>query len=251
MMHADSAVLALAFSRDSELLASGTNKGEIKVWRVLTGTCVRRFEAAHSDSVTALQFSRDGTQLLSGSLDGTARIHGLKSERRLKEFRSPAGGVTGALFSADFSQVVTSSTGGVVSVWDAKTGTCLHSWRVRPDLPLPLHINSVQWLPRAEDRLVVCERSRNVYVTSASGRSVNTLSCEGKDLACCAPSPRGKFVYAVSEDGVLHAFNVATGVEERPLKLHESEVLAIAHHPHKNVVATLARDGQMLIWHPG
>jgi WD40 repeat protein len=47
MMH-DDAVLCLDISRDSEIVASGSTDGKIKVWRLRTGQCLRRFERAHS-----------------------------------------------------------------------------------------------------------------------------------------------------------------------------------------------------------
>jgi WD40 repeat-containing protein SMU1 len=46
MMH-ETAVICVAFSRDSEILASGSQDGKIKVWKIATGQCVRRFEKAH------------------------------------------------------------------------------------------------------------------------------------------------------------------------------------------------------------
>jgi WD40 repeat-containing protein SMU1 len=94
MMHADS-VLALAFSRNSEMLASASQDGQIKaciytrhlselehrnvtlcgaqVWKVRTGQVLRRYEKAHPEGVTSLCFGRDGTQLLSGSFDTTLK----------------------------------------------------------------------------------------------------------------------------------------------------------------------------------
>jgi WD40 repeat-containing protein SMU1 len=73
MLH-DDAVLAAAVSRDSELLATGGKDGKIKVWRLASGECVRRFAQAHGDGgVTCLDFYRDGSQLLSGGYDGVAR----------------------------------------------------------------------------------------------------------------------------------------------------------------------------------
>ena len=59
MMH-DDAVLALAFSHDSEMLASASQDGKLKVWRVSTGACLRRFEKAHQGGITSVAFSKDG-----------------------------------------------------------------------------------------------------------------------------------------------------------------------------------------------
>lgn len=51
-MQHDSSVISIAFQNNSELLATGTNKGEIKVWRLLTGACVKKFPTAHNDGIT-------------------------------------------------------------------------------------------------------------------------------------------------------------------------------------------------------
>lgn len=95
MMHSDS-VLATAFSRDSEMLATASQDGQIKVceaihessnaqsaellllccsqvWKLRTGQVLRRYDKAHSLGVTSLRFGRDGTQLLSGSFDTTLK----------------------------------------------------------------------------------------------------------------------------------------------------------------------------------
>jgi WD40 repeat-containing protein SMU1 len=72
-MMMEEAVLCMSFSRDSEMLASGSQDGKVKVWRIQTGQCLRRFEKAHIKGVTCLQFSRDNSQVLSASFDTTIR----------------------------------------------------------------------------------------------------------------------------------------------------------------------------------
>ena len=85
MMHED-AVLCGCFSKDGDFLATGSHSGQIKVWKLTTGACMRKYQA-HSQGLTSLQCTKDNTQLLSTSYDGTARIHGIKSGKTLKELR--------------------------------------------------------------------------------------------------------------------------------------------------------------------
>lgn len=68
-MMMDEMVLCLDFSRDSELLASGSSDGKVMVWRIQSGQCLRRFDKAHSKGVTAAHFSKDNAHLLTASFD--------------------------------------------------------------------------------------------------------------------------------------------------------------------------------------
>lgn len=88
MMHAGQPILCSNFSRDGELLATGGADGEVKVWKVSSGACVRKFNKAHSQGVISVCFSRDSFQVLTTSFDSLVRIHGMKSGKMLKEFRS-------------------------------------------------------------------------------------------------------------------------------------------------------------------
>ena len=104
MMH-DTAVLAMSWSRDGEWLTTASQDGEIRVWKVDVGKCLKKFVKAHHEGITSVTFSRDKSQVLSASFDGTAKVHGLRSGKMLKEFRGHTSYVNAAIYDEEGGKV--------------------------------------------------------------------------------------------------------------------------------------------------
>mmetsp|Transcript_49768 Transcript_49768/g.119305 ORF Transcript_49768/g.119305 Transcript_49768/m.119305 type:complete len:512 (+) Transcript_49768:24-1559(+) len=250
MMHED-AVLSLAWSKDSEIVATGDQGGKIKIWKVRTGQCVRKFERAHVQGVTCLAFSRDSTQLCSASYDASMRMHGLKSGKTLKEMRGHTSYINHCAYTADGLRICSSGSDGWVKVWDPKTAECLHSWRPNPS-GQEIAVNCCYPMPKS-DHIIVCDRSSTAYLCTLQGQVVRTLSSgkkTGGDFLSASVSRMGTWLYCLAEDNSLYIFNCNDGKLEHIVSAHDKEPIGLAHHPHRNVVATYADDGTLKIWRP-
>lgn len=263
MMH-EKAVIAVAFSKDSELLATGSQDGQLKVWRVATGQCVRKYEKAHNEGITFLSWSKDSSQILTASFDHMARAHGVKSGKTLKEYRGHTSYVNTAVYSRDCLKVITASSDGNVIVFDARTTEQIATLTPPP----PPHLSStVQWAVNAayvapqsgqfgdsdDVHIFVCTRTNTILLMNLQGQVLKSFS-SGKrdkgDFVAMIPSPKGEWLYACAEDNRMYCFSTATGALEQTLQVAEKEVIGLAHHPSRNVVAAYSSDGTLAFLKP-
>jgi len=254
MMH-EEAVLCSAFSRDADHLATGTQGGKVKIWKVSTGVCLRKFPQAHPQGITSICFSRDGSQLLTTSFDHNLRIHGIKSGKTLKEFRGHTSYVNSACFTKDGTDILSASSDGTVKLWDGRTAECLLTFRpglIPGAVIRETTVHTVQLVPNSPDHHVfVCTKSPQAFLMTSQGQMVRTFSSGksiGGDFLCATISPQGKWAYCVGEDGVMYVFDVASGILELALPVTDREVIAVVHHPHRNMLLTITDDGQLKLW---
>ena len=254
MMH-ETAVLAIASSSDGELIASGSHDGMIKVWRLKSGLCIRKFDGAHSQGVTSVAFSRDGSHVLSSSYDGLVRIHGIKSGKILKEFRGHASFVNHAAYLPDGLRIASASSDGTVRLWNLKSCECTSIFKPpQQDVSSDVAVLSVLSNPQMPEELIVCTRSRTVFLMSQQGQVLRGFSAEDRDIdvghafVACVTSPKGEYLYCLGENGGLLCFLLAEGRICGRMKVVEKGSIGMIHHPYQNCIATFAQDGTLTTW---
>ena len=209
------AVLALTFSPDGSLLASGSGRasrgGEIKLWSTADGQLVRSIEQPHSDTVVALAFSRDGTWLASGGTDRLAKMHEVATGSTVRSFEGHTGHVLGVAWQANGRRLATAGADNVLKIWDSTSGE-----QQRTIGGLGREVTGVRFIGEG-DEIAATSGDATVRVFNvASGGEVRRLQGAGDFVQSVAVA--GTTLAAGSQDGRMLIWDVAN-----PQPLHTLE----------------------------
>eukprot|EP01034_Spumella_vulgaris_P023260 gene23259-29472_t len=190
-MMQDGAVMCCAFAKDGDQLATGNQLGEVKIWKVSSGVCVRKIVQAHPRGITSLCFARDSTQLLTTSYDQTARIHGLKSGKTLKEFRGHTSFVNVGLYLQNSTNhIMTASADGTVKHWDIRSTECIMTCRPgsasSSSASREVGIVSMEPVPFNAELVLVCTKDSAAYLVHPNWAAGRLHTTEGK--CSCGPN---------------------------------------------------------------
>lgn len=167
-------VTAVAFSRDDSLAASGCSDYVIRLWNTRTGHLEQVLEG-HVSTPICLSFSVDGQILASGSKDHTLQLWDLmkgkldptqiSQQTTSQDLDSPSDQIAVIDLSPDEQQVAAGSWGGVVTLWDVKTGNLQYTLKRTTScstLAFTPGSQQVVW-GGFEGRIHVCNAKSGVY----------------------------------------------------------------------------------------
>jgi WD40 repeat protein len=196
----------------------------------------------HTCGVDAVAFSADGQVLASAGADGAIRIWDVPTGQERAHLQGHTEPVWGITFSPDGKTLAAGSRDGTVKLWEVAT------WLVR----ITLHghtdwVRSVVFLGDGGELLSAAIDGTLVLwnLAEVQGRTF------GEPESSCwtmAVAPNGKLLAAVSQDGSISIWDVATG---RKLATYPSDricVAAVAFTPDSQRLAAARMDGTVKLW---
>ena len=206
-------LLAVAFSPDGRVVATGDDLGGARVWNLRTGVDVEL--NGHEKAIESVAFSPDGRSLVTASQDETARSGTSRSRRTRAELRGHNDLVLSATFARDGKRVVTGGADGTIRVWAVGPIRCSPS----SSFPSRRRLFGVAFHPRGRLPVTASEDKTAQVWDWRSGRIEHVLRHDDS-VEAASFSPDGEHVLTAGADGAARVWK--TGTERRVATLGQA-----------------------------
>lgn len=277
----------VAFAPDGSTIATASADNTVRFWDSATGKELATLDA-HSDIVTAVAFSKDGKSFATASFDGTAKVWNTAKRQLTHTFRSERGALLTVAFNPNGRALAAGGIAGSVRVWeldekDESAGRVMRvhgSWvnavAFRPDGEGVASVssdNEIRFNPSIGKLVILRPKLAEVrsaayapdgkWLATGTRYGLTKVWDNNGDEVAALKNKHGGDVWSVafSHDG--KALAVADGDWNKPSDIvlydtttwkerarlqHTNEVLCIAFHPTKPILAAGAWDKTVKVW---
>ena len=230
-------VNSVAFSPDSQTIASGSRDGTVKLWNLAGGQELLTL-TGHKDWVNSVAFSPDGQTIASASQDGTVKLWDFNG-KKLLTFKGHNSKVNSVAFSPDGQTIASASHDKTVKLWDKKGKELLtfnghNNW-----------VNSVAFSPDGQT-IASGSRDKTVKLWNLAGQELLTLTGHKDWVNSVAFSPDGKTLASASYDKTVKLWDL-NGKKLLSLTEHKDGVNSVAFSPDGKTLASASRDKTVIL----
>lgn len=280
-------VIAVSFSPDATLIASGDAAGAVMVWQAQVDEPLFTL-VGHTDGIESVTFSPDARMLVSAGDDAAMRIWDLKTGALLNTFADFTGVVGPAAFSPDGSslafttvdglhmwslepatpdgtpmfeapeQPVIPATGALAFSPDGETiatGAPLALWDAHSGsklLDLVGHTDWVMGLAFSPDGTRLASTSTDetvrIWETGLGGEAAISTTVPAGFGTRLAYDPAAQEYAVNGGDGSATLSNGLTGATRLEVRGHKQEVMSVAYSSDGLRFATGSMDGSAIVW---
>ncbi len=238
----------VAFSPDGRTLASGSQRGNVRLWDPTSSTKPVREYRGHEGPVWSLAFSPDGNRLASGGRDATVRVWDARDAGAPpRVLRGHEGEVVSLAFDPNGETLASGSLDNTIRLWDLRSpGAGAVVVRSDPDYD----VNDVAFGP---DGLRLASASLGPH-----GLRLWDLRPSGQPsvlpnnrISAVTFSPHGRFLGSASGE-VIRLWNLSD-LTAPPIVLpeHDKTVWGVAFSPDGKMLSSTSKDGAVKLWRLG
>ncbi|MDQ3282627.1 MAG: WD40 repeat domain-containing protein [Acidobacteriota bacterium] len=194
----------VAFSTNSQWLATSSVDGDVKLWRVADGKLLRTMR--HPAGVTSVRFAPGDDVIVTGAYDGIVRVWRTADGKLLRVLRGHEGTVWSVAVRPDGQQIATSGEDATVRLWPLNGGGPAKILRGHT-----LNVWAVAYAPNG--RLLVSgsfDRTVKVWRTD-NGALLRTMTDARQAVVGVAFSSDGQTIAGGSDDSTVRLWRVTDG----------------------------------------
>jgi WD40 repeat protein len=236
-------VLSVKFSRDGQLIASGTTTNEIRIWRTRDGKQVQLLKG-HSDWVRAADFSKDNTLIVSCSEDQTIRVWDIETGQCIHTLTGHAGRIRSVVFNPDSTLIASGCEDLTVGVWDSSSENPLKFSLKGHTLPI---------------RCVTFSHNGKYLLSSSDDETIRLWDCltgeclriyrgHKNQVWSVAFSPNDDFFCSGGEDQTVRLWNVESEKETYVFTGHSSPIRSVSFGTDGRLIASGSEDQTIRVW---
>ena len=241
-----SPVTALAWSPDSQRIASGVQDNGMRIWDAISGHTIDKYRL-HGSAVSAVVWSPDGKRVASADTDGQVRVRTVGSASITAPYSGHTEKVHHLFWPEHDMRIISASRDGTVHIWDAGKLKKLASVgnQAKEDSPLALSPDGAYVASVSVDQAGM----QTLQVWSSTTGILRAVYRDQKDAArAIAWSPDGQRIASAGKDGTVHIWDANTGKNQFIYEGHKGALRAVAWSPDGKWLASAGQDREVHIW---
>jgi WD40 repeat protein len=234
----------VVFRAGGRQLATGGDDGAVRLWDVARRTSIGTL-TGHTGSVRAAAFNTPGTLLATGGDDNTVRTWNVETGKQIgPALDGPPPGTRAVTFSPDASMLAAANDGPMLRVWQSNRPTPL-------DLAVGDDLNGQYRVSFSPDnsKLIATSRDVTFVFDPQSGSRIGQPQPvhSPPSAAPAVAAGDGSVKVTIDDDQFVRLWDAQNRLQAT-LYGHRDTVLDAALSDDRHTLATVSRDGALMIW---
>jgi hypothetical protein len=242
----------VASSADGTMAASGGADGQIRIWKVPTGECLRILRGGEGET-TSLALFRDGSTLVAGASSGKLRIWNLGTGELTRTLDAHSAAINCIALSGDEKLVATGSSDKTIALWN--TGDWSRA-RALPETSGPvyalcfapsLEATSAKTASNGPAQKIGPGYFKEVFTNESLHDAASRVQIVAQDAWLISGGRDGQ---SDADNSALCVWGVNDGQLLRRLQGHKGAVTSIRFDRDLNLLVSGSCDKSIRLWNP-